>query len=58
VASFLPVDIDTETDDDYKLFSSLSESGFIPTELVNLRNDAEEKAEFSSLSESGFIPTC
>jgi len=38
------------------LFSSLSESGFIPTKKVN---DVANKAvvKFSSLSESGFIPT-
>ena len=38
------------------LFSSLSESGFIPTE-VSSRN-VSAIAKFSSLSESGFIPTC
>ena len=37
-------------------FSSLSESGFIPTNLLE-REDSEFLLRFSSLSESGFIPT-
>ena len=37
-------------------FSSLSESGFIPTGLKKAINQAASKV-FSSLSESGFIPT-
>ena len=39
-----------------KLFSSLSESGFIPTENKSPLNTGEWR-KFSSLSESGFIPT-
>ena len=39
-----------------RMFSSLSESGFIPT--MYIRNVLEVALqEFSSLSESGFIPT-
>ena len=37
-------------------FSSLSESGFIPTKLIEVLED-EYGIKFSSLSESGFIPT-
>ena len=38
------------------VFSSLSESGFIPTQVA-WRVSRDPKLEFSSLSESGFIPT-
>ena len=38
------------------MFSSLSESGFIPTEEIE-RVIYQEVISFSSLSESGFIPT-
>ena len=38
------------------MFSSLSESGFIPTPY-GIFNVIEFAAKFSSLSESGFIPT-
>jgi len=38
-------------------FSSLSESGFIPTDRLGLVFDQAIKGVFSSLSESGFIPT-
>jgi len=41
---------------DYQLFSSLSESGFIPTTWSQAVEDSLEE-KFSSLSESGFIPT-
>ena len=56
VASFLQVyDYEQERFDRYQ-FSSLSESGFIPTQ--DLLNTIETHiARFSSLSESGFIPT-
>ena len=40
----------------FAMFSSLSESGFIPTKDKETL-DAFKKALFSSLSESGFIPT-
>ena len=39
------------------MFSSLSESGFIPTEIFANNSAIWERIEFSSLSESGFIPT-
>ena len=38
-------------------FSSLSESGFIPTFLFQFLMVFKQSAKFSSLSESGFIPT-
>jgi len=37
-------------------FSSLSESGFIPTNTGAVEEEGK-RMEFSSLSESGFIPT-
>jgi len=37
-------------------FSSLSESGFIPTQIRNI-DAGHPRTWFSSLSESGFIPT-
>ena len=40
-----------------QVFSSLSESGFIPT-LVKEVSVSLTRLGFSSLSESGFIPTC
>ena len=38
------------------LFSSLSESGFIPT-VIGPKDKGKKPVKFSSLSESGFIPT-
>ena len=38
-------------------FSSLSESGFIPTCWTARKRSGSQKSKFSSLSESGFIPT-
>jgi len=38
-------------------FSSLSESGFIPTPETSWRGTTQSSWKFSSLSESGFIPT-
>jgi len=56
VASFLPVDTGKNKETGKALFSSLSESGFIPTEgTAEFREHFRNK--FSSLSESGFIPT-
>ena len=39
------------------MFSSLSESGFIPTREASAWVASLTDDEFSSLSESGFIPT-
>ena len=56
VASFLPVSMIYKTPDGYTRFSSLSESGFIPTRSL-INNKTLGPLGFSSLSESGFIPT-
>ena len=57
VASFLPSRSFKLRSQRFPSFSSLSESGFIPT-LINISKGAWNSAPwFSSLSESGFIPT-
>jgi len=56
VASFLPVRIDSPFTFGEGEFSSLSESGFIPTALFLMILNKQNR-KFSSLSESGFIPT-
>ena len=56
VASFLQQILFKEGQVILALFSSLSESGFIPTGLY-FSQDTKEFLWFSSLSESGFIPT-
>ncbi len=56
VASFLHKDILEEFKASLKEFSSLSESGFIPTEFKEYFSN-NTAVWFSSLSESGFIPT-
>jgi len=56
VASFLLVEDDLNRENVEFLFSSLSESGFIPTHTGQKRVKKISE-RFSSLSESGFIPT-
>ncbi len=57
VASFLLLALGIRLSAQSDTFSSLSESGFIPT-VVESDNVRQVEREFSSLSESGFIPTC
>ena len=56
MASFLQHGLGIEIGTQFDMFSSLSESGFIPTTSRNLAAIVRTIA-FSSLSESGFIPT-
>jgi len=56
VASFLRMSHLSSSEKERQEFSSLSESGFIPTVWDKTVRSTLEK-EFSSLSESGFIPT-
>ena len=56
VASFLPEFKEMFVNNTAVWFSSLSESGFIPTGISMDKKDLV-KEMFSSLSESGFIPT-
>jgi len=57
VASFLPRMFHLLPERLGRLFSSLSESGFIPTRVPLGFRDSGVGVRFSSLSESGFIPT-
>ena len=56
VASFLLIDDQGNESEVSKKFSSLSESGFIPTK-ASFSRIHRLSLLFSSLSESGFIPT-
>ena len=56
VASFLLMRLGLFFNEDTKEFSSLSESGFIPT-TMSKKDLIDTILVFSSLSESGFIPT-
>jgi len=57
VASFLLDELGKKYGWKVTRFSSLSESGFIPTNVGYVANRIAREAQFSSLSESGFIPT-
>ena len=56
MASFLLSVTWYKKEDDLDWFSSLSESGFIPT-MIGIESQFQCRSVFSSLSESGFIPT-